>query len=334
MIHAGTRWWPSVRGMLHIRARHRDRFWAQKLVSVAGPPGSMTIAPGRDVLVLEEFGLPLAREHAYFLDGLAAARALKREGARFRQDADGRLLCEVGGVCALVRSHEELDILRETFADHVYDLVPPGPAVLWDIGMNVGLVSLYFAAKGTMCVVGYEPIGGTYRLALENLDLNPSLRGAITPVNSGVGGWERTEMVDYCAERRASVGLLGAVGDPILRRLVFGLPADTPVWKEALRLEDAVSVLASVRAAHPGLPIIAKIDCEGAEYEIVDVLHRSGDLASLHALIIEWHRDGPDRLRTALVDAGFTVVSLGSPSALWGKIYAVRGQGLTGEGRC
>jgi FkbM family methyltransferase len=275
-------------------------------------------------LRLEEFGLDLFPEQAYFVDGLEAARALRAEGARFRHDEAGRLLCEVGGVRAFVRDGEELEILREIFAERTYEIVPPGPAVIWDIGMNVGLASLYFAARGNTRVVGYEPIGSTYLLARENLDLNPGLSGAITAVNCGIGGWERTAEVDYCPGRKGSVGLRGAVSDPAVRRLVFHLPVDIPVWKEPLPMADAVSVLRSIRAAHGNLPIVAKIDCEGAEYEIVEALHGSDELASLHALAIEWHADGPGELQRWLVDSGFTVLAPGRSRGLWGKIYAVR----------
>jgi FkbM family methyltransferase len=320
-----TRWWPSFPGGRRVAFR-RDRFWLDKLAAVAVPIPRAAGATTSDALFLEEFDLHLGRKHAYFLDGLATARALKTAGARFWQDIDGQLRCEVRGITVNVSSLEEMQILQEIFVEGSYDISVPGPSLVWDIGMNVGISSLYFAARGDVQVVGYEPIGPTYELALANLDLNPSLRHAITAVHSGIGGSDRTEMVDYCSERRGSVGVLGAVGDPILRRLVFHLPVDVPVWKEALRLEDAVPILASMRSAHPGLPIIAKIDCEGAEYEIIDALYRSGDLASLHALIIEWHRNGPEQLQRQLADAGFTVISLGPPSGLWGRLYAVRVQ--------
>jgi FkbM family methyltransferase len=271
-----------------------------------------------------EFGLRLGAEHAYFLQGLTEARLLKEAGAQFRRDKDDRLLCEIGGITVFVRSVEEMWILREIFVQGLYDVRMNGPVVVWDIGMNVGVASLYFAARGNTTVVGYEPIGSTYEMALENIALNPALRSAITTVNSGVGGSNRTEMVDFCDELKGSAGLFGAVGDPWLRHTVLHLAADAAIRLEALRLEDAASVFASIRAAHPHIPVMAKIDCEGAEYEIIEALHRSGDLSSLHAIILEWHRDGPEPLQQHLNDAGFTVFSLDARRGQWGHLYAVR----------
>ncbi len=259
-----------------------------------------------------------------FMGGLEEARALKRGGAQFRRLPDGKLRCTIDAVSVLVHTPQELSILRETFIDGGYDIRVPGPAVVWDIGMNVGFVSLYFASRGNIHVVGYEPIESTYRDALENLELNPALRDAITAINSGVGGVDRTVMVDYCPDVRGSVGLRGAAGDPVLRRLALHAPVDARVWKEALHMENAVSVLESVRRMHPELPIIAKIDCEGAEYEILEALHRGGELQSLHAVVVEWHLDGPGLLRDLLIEAGFTVLSPGLTNNFWGKLYAVR----------
>lgn len=315
-----------------IACYRRNRFWADKLAAVTDPIGRTAFTLDADRLCLDEFELELPREHAYFLDGLSAARALKAEGARFGHDASGRMRCEVGGITVYVRSLEEMYILQEIFVDGIYDVVVPGPSVVWDIGMNVGMASLYFAARGHVQVVAYEPVGPTYEMALANLDLNASLRPAITTVHGGVGASDRTELVDYCPEWKGSVGLKGAVGDPIVRRFVLHLPTDSDIRKEPLRLMNAVTVLRSIHDAHPGLPVIAKIDCEGAEYEIIDALHRSGDLGSLHALIIEWHRDGPEPLQTRLTDAGFTVFAAGQTRGLWGKIYAARGASMASTG--
>lgn len=284
----------------------------------------------RREILLAEFGLRLGPEHAYFLQGLTEARLLKEVGAQFRRDDDDRLLCEVGGITVFVRSTEELWILHEIFVQAHYDVRLNGPVVVWDIGMNVGVASLYFAVRGNTTVVGYEPIGPTYEMALENIALNPALRTAITTFNSGIGGSDRTEMVPYCDELKGSVGLLGAVGDSRLRHTVLHLAADAAIRLESLRLEDASSVLTSIRAAHPHIPVIAKIDCEGAEYEIIEALHRSGDLSSLHALIIEWHRDGPEPLQQHLSDAGFTVFSLDARQGQWGRLYAVRERAESG----
>ena len=92
-------------------------------------------------------------------------------------------------------------------------------------------------------------------------------------------------------------------------------------------MRKAGDVLESIRSAYPGLPVVAKIDCKGAEYEIIDSHYQSGKLNDIEAIMMEWHRDGPDQLIECLMDAGFMVSSLGrSDVAGQGMIYAVRSQ--------
>jgi len=309
---------------VYIRVRHGG--WAKRLAEARVPLGSLTVSRDSGRITMREFGLSLSLEQDFFLGGLAVARAIKREGGRFRQDQQGRLLCEIGGVTVTIRTLEELRMMSETFVDGVYNIVTEGPVIVWDIGMNVGLVSLYFATREHVRVIGYEPIRRTYELALENLALNPALRDRIVPVHLGVGGSDRTESVLCCDELRGSVGIRGVVNDPVLRRLLFGVSnMTTTFWHEEMVLQDATRILTAIRAEHPSLPVIAKIDCEGAEYEIIESLHRSGQLPQLHAVLIEWHRDGPAPLIGRLTNAGFTVVAPGPRADLWGMVYAIRG---------
>jgi len=285
------------------------------------PPAPGPVANGE--VYLSDFDVHVGTEHDFFVRGRHDARALKRAGAHYSRDEDGRLLCEVEGITIVLRTIQDMWILNDVIVKGQYDVALAEPAVIWDIGMNVGIASLCFAARGAAAVVGYEPIAPTFTRALENLALNPSLVGLITPINVGVGGSCRTEMVDYCDELHASVGLAGAVGDPSLRHDVLKLPAEAVIRKESLHMEDAPSILGAIRSSHPGLPVIAKVDCEGAEYEIIEALRRSGDLQTLHALIIEWHNRGPEPLRRCLIDAGFTVLTPDREGDTWGRLYAV-----------
>ena len=57
-------------------------------------------------------------------------------------------------------------------------------------------------------------------------------------------------------------------------------------------MRDAAITLGPIidRAIGKGLKVVAKIDCEGSEFEVFDVLEASGYLAKLSALLVEWHR--------------------------------------------
>lgn len=273
--------------------------------------------------------------HGFVVPGLHLLEALASAGgASYSIDAAGRLLCAVGDIAAPIEGLEDIWILHEIFVVGIYNLIDTVAAtrhvVVWDIGMNVGLASLYFAARPqVVAVIGNEPIARTYRAALDRLQLNPAGARKITALNYGVGGSNRTELVDYCDAFRGSVGLYGLVGDVARRQIVLGIDeATTTISKEELPMRAAPDVLNAIRSAHPGLAVVAKIDCEGAEYEILAALAQSGQLHTLAAVMLEWHRDGPDQLVATLEAAGFAVNSVGrSDVAGQGMIYAVHHDG-------
>jgi hypothetical protein len=223
----------------------RDFSWAVHLASLDVPPHGSRLSLRSRELYLHEFDVRLSWDkHAFFLAGLQLAKSLKYIArARFHIDADDRLVCSVKGVTAIVQSLEELWILEEIFVIGVYNMVDNltdiKPMIVWDIGMNVALSSLYFATKDDVVVVGHEPLDKTYQLALDNLMLNPELFKKVETFNYGIGGYDRTETVDYCPEYKGSVGIRGLVGDVERRRSVLGIDEhNTTFTKEDLIMRD------------------------------------------------------------------------------------------------
>src|SRR5258708_27744785 len=73
-----------------------------------------------------------------------------------------------------------------------------------------------------------------------------------------------------------------------------------------IHIADADEILRRIRAAHPGAPILLKLDAEGAEYGIIDRLAETGDIRELAAAAIEWHlKPGEEYLTSKLRTAGF-----------------------------
>ena len=91
--------------------------------------------------------------------------------------------------------------------------------------------------------------------------------------------------------------------------------------REEVVLRSAPSVLEEIAAAHPGTDLVAKIDCEGCEYEIVDALDQRDLLRALTAVMIEWHSHGA-KPPSALARNGFAVFADRSSAA--GMLYAAR----------
>jgi hypothetical protein len=93
---------------------------------------------------------------------------------------------------------------------------------------------------------------------------------------------------------------------------------------ERVTLHAAGEVLRGIRARHPGCAVIAKVDCEGAEYDILAALERDGLLADVSAWMIEWHFKGPEVLQAMLGKAGFRSVALRFEDPRFGMLYGFR----------
>ena len=135
----------------------------------------------------------------------------------------------------------------------------PDDAVLWDIGANVGMFSLYAALRPGLRVVAFEPAASTYDTLVKNIQLN----------NMG------SSISAYCI----------ALGDST-RRNVFrmssfeaghymhGLQSDDPPddGEAGGELEQPVlemSIDDFVRVFSPPLPTHIKLDVDSNENEII-----------------------------------------------------------------
>ncbi|MFO0789228.1 MAG: FkbM family methyltransferase [Pirellulales bacterium] len=252
------------------------------------------------------------------LDGYRDALALRTfAGATFKNGASGGLIVDVGDFQIYLRNAEELYILREILVEQVYEFSIPGPAVVWDIGMNVGIASLFFAHRKKCPVYAYELSATTFKCALENLALNNVPTHEIRPYNLGIGA--KDEEVQFVLDTKER-----GTTSKVPSRAHFG----PSLVQERGQLADCTTVLNQIIETADGREIVAKIDCEGSEYEIIDALCDAGLIRELSLLMIEWHPFVPGRkpqdIVTQLTDHGFSTVAPGSFNEKHGLIYATR----------
>lgn len=253
-------------------------------------------------LFVPDLGIALDEsKHSFFLNSLSIVRELKDFGVVFSNEGgiitgkwmDIRFV--VDDLCSLLTA-------REIFGEDVYAFEYEKGVVVLDIGMNVGLASLFFASvPNVRKVYGYEPFSFTFQKALSNIALNPSLMGKIVANNTGVAGSRRTAEVSFNQQDHTSMGIHGVVEDhgvdPGLDQI------------ERIHLEDVSQVISRIRIEHPGTEIIVKMDCEGSEYEIVEKMKKDGLLRGITHFQIEWHifsaTDNPSIIISTLRENGF-----------------------------
>lgn len=297
-----------------------DFYWLQKIAEWGLDVNDVDFDKESGKILVKSLNILISKDKDDFLlnpETLRMAKSLqKNHSAKFSVDENDELIGEIEGIKGFIQTEEELLILREVFVDGTYNFIHDKPVVVWDIGMNTGFASLYFASNEKVeAVWGYEPFGQTYQQALRNFDLNP-LAKKIKAFEYGVSDREQTLVVEYSYEHKASVGI-DRIPEEALKQA-------ESLSKAEIRIKPATEVLESMRAEHPGLDIVAKIDCEGSEYEILSSLHAHGQLGHLKMVMIEWHEKGPDQLVENLRDSGFAIFSRRPKSKTIGMLYAVR----------
>ena len=233
-----------------------------------------------------------------------------------------RCLTEISGLRFWIDTPEEALILKEIFGKNEYPKQITGDFVFIDIGLNVGFTSLKFAADpDCKQIFVFEPFAPTIERAQENFELNPRIGEKICAYNYGLSDHSEHGVSFYNSERR---GQMKTQNDPASENQTFP--------QEGFLIKEASTVLESIfkEAKADKLKIILKIDCEGAEYEILPHLHEHKLLTYVDQIFIEWHFKGSESLLDILKANNFQAreeacVDLWE-SSVSGMIHGLRAQ--------
>ncbi|WP_281336373.1 FkbM family methyltransferase [Flavobacterium eburneipallidum] len=225
------------------------------------------------------------------------------------------VLASFNGLQLYLESPEEFFIIKEVFLEKDYNLLFDSNVVVFDIGMNIGISSLFFALNEKVSkIYSFEPVVSTYNQAVYNLELNAGYSNKIEAFNFGLGGSTRTEKVLYNPQAKGNCGI----------RLDKSHVIDKENSKEIeINIKNIGDVLPDLVAKHSGNKLVLKIDCEGAEYEILQKMSEINLLNDIDVLLIEWHDKGAKILEDILKANSFWVVSRHLTS-ISGMIYAFK----------
>jgi FkbM family methyltransferase len=177
--------------------------------------------------------------------------------------------------------NKSFGMLVEQFVQEQYKWLRVEGKQVLDVGANVGDSAIYLALKGALHVYALEPYPYTYRLAKRNIELN-GLEKRITVLNMGCGK-EGTFTIDPELKSEPSSNLVQCeTGEAVPIVSLKGIV-------ERYRLSEAV----------------AKIDCEGGEYDLI-LGAEDTELRAFSQMMIEYHH-GFASLTNRLEMAGFQV---------------------------
>lgn len=274
----------------------------QRLVRLAdgapAPASRSTEAIAPDLLADRRWALNSLYEHGVQIGRIGGERVMRLQGLTFN-----------------AHCYDDVNFVDELFFKSAYNFQTTAETCVIDVGMNVGLASLLFAAQPSVKEVhAFEPFPATYERALANLRLNPALAAKIKANNIGLS--DRDETSTFLIPETSDSG------GQATRSVEGGVPVDLALRDAAAALRP---IIASAKAR--GLQVIAKIDCEGAEFALFESLARAGLLEEIHAFMVEWHRVFPGRTQQELIqpllDRGFIAIDLTPPTGN-GFFYAAR----------
>lgn len=228
-------------------------------------------------------------------------------------DLENGLILQFNNLKIYTETPEEVFIVSEVFVDCDYNFFSQKPTTVIDIGTNIGIASLFFSTLSHVDnIYCFEPVSNTFAVAQKNFALNNSK--VISFENIGLGKNNRTETFlfdNYC---KGNAGIRG--------KLSPSYKNNPNLVEVAVTIKDATEQIAKI-IENTQNNIVVKMDCEGAEYEIMENLAQSQILKKIDILMIEWHDKGATELESILQNAGFNFFSknLGPNSGL---LYAYR----------
>lgn len=233
---------------------------------------------------------------------------------------DGNVSLKFGDFHFNITSWEELFIIEEVFVKGVYNFISDKEYIFYDVGMNVGITSLFFASKPNVKEVhAFEPFKQTFESAFINYNLNKIISSKIHANNFGLSSEDKSLVVDYLFDLKGSVGIEGIPERTLTEN-------ENLISKEKIVVKKASEIFSNlVENNEPDqLTHVLKLDCEGSEYEILADLDRSKLISKFSVIILEWHNKGPRDIQEILLLNGFNLLSFDFLNKDIGMIYAFK----------
>ena len=298
-----------------------------KGIPVMKPTSSVDIYFDYILIVLERFDfniIPLLLQDGF---DISVLRPFFRPGYLKIDDYRSSVVSTSGGYgiridindgsAFLLRNWTDFVIFNEIILNADYRLIMPYDNMsIIDIGMNVGLASLYYASNPKVGrVYGFEAFKPTYKLALENFALNgDEIKNKIKSYNYALSNYEGVRKFRYLKEEPGNMGIVaGGTND-----------GNNNDYMEEVIVKEAGKVLSEILEPAGNTHYVVKCDCEGSEYEIFESLKNFDLLDKISAFLIETHLGRGDEIINVLADKGFKIFAPVSREGRMGMIYACK----------
>ena len=215
------------------------------------------------------------------------------------------IIGDPAGLLVKCRTSRGLDIghLREIFLTKEYG-EEIGNVVV-DVGMSNGDSSIFFVSRGSNRVVGLDPSPESFALAKQNIKMN-AFESKISPVNIALDFASSKANFEF-DHSNPNGACLASTSKTKSDSSEFMLEVET------ISLEDLMKLY------HLHTIDLLKLDCEGAEYNIINSLS-SETFDKIKEIILEFH-SGEQNLCVILARNGFKIRLEGDRNGR-GYVYA------------
>jgi len=206
---------------------------------------------------------------------------------------EGKILHLKSGIKFKMKHFMDAWTIKESFVDNEYHYSPFGKKdIVIDIGANIGDFSVFAAYRGAAKVYAFEPSRKTFQQFTNNISLN-NMENVIKPFNMAVGGGNRFIKL-YTSEMSGLASIYRTRGEK---------------KHERVRSTNLKEIFTSNKILKCDF---LKIDCEGAEYEILEKCP-SNIYKKIKKIALEFHEMDPnhnhENLISKLKDEGFSIKS-------------------------
>lgn len=212
-------------------------------------------------------------------------------------------------------------ILKEIWEENIYniDYNIKNNDVVFDIGANQGIFSIYAASKGAI-VHSCEPVPSNYKILVQNID-NNSMFDRINPINFAISSIEEDVILQLPNAKEICPTGMGSISQESINHLKENINFNTiDISVKTKKLGDWIS------SSKVNKIDLMKIDCEGAEVDILKSISFN-DAQKIKNLVMETHRGYDEKdLVNILNQLGFIITRYKPVSGLYGggALFATR----------
>ena len=179
-------------------------------------------------------------------------------------------------------------------------------AVFWDVGANVGVYSLYAAARSGVSVLSFEPLAANFHVLSRNIQLN-NCSDRVTAYCVALAGVTELGMLNIASPKMGSAltqfGKLGEMS-PYCEKGTNG----SSHGMIGFTVDDFIDQF------HPAFPNYIKLDVDGLELSILQGAKKTLQDSRLRSLVVELsltHDAERDQAGSYLEECGFQLQSVG-----------------------